>query len=178
MASGQDWARSPIARRLCDESPGVAGRLTDQDRRVQEAPRQQIDGHAMPHTSSAVTGSTVAAKITTAAEEAELPIPTWSSLTRDRAAKPHKRPRRPIEAFPPPSPTPRGRRRPHSRWVTQSSFFHLTQAIRLQHRARQEGRHRLRQAHRIHELTGDERILGAYLGGEELRRRDALRRPA
>jgi hypothetical protein len=24
IASGQDWARSPVSRRLCDESPGVA----------------------------------------------------------------------------------------------------------------------------------------------------------
>ena len=40
------------------------------------------------------------------------------------------------------------------------------------------GRLRPSEAHRIHELTGDERILGAYLGGEESRRRDDFRRPA
>jgi hypothetical protein len=37
IASGQDWARSPVARRLCDESPGVAGCPIDQDRSVHEA---------------------------------------------------------------------------------------------------------------------------------------------
>jgi hypothetical protein len=48
--------------------------------RSRGAPRRQIDGHAMPHTSSAVTGSTVAVKIPAVAGEAGFPTPTHSPL--------------------------------------------------------------------------------------------------
>jgi hypothetical protein len=66
IASGQDWARSPIARRLCDESPGLAGRSIDQDRSVQGARLDDRLTAMRCHTPLRLSpGSIVAVKITT-----------------------------------------------------------------------------------------------------------------